>query len=133
MAAVITQLVLAATVGTVTPAATAEEPVDPPGAAIFGDSILVNTERDVVPAVGMDRPVDFVKAQGGSSIDYHAWRVIREVEKPDGPDILLVFLGTAESNKGRYNLRSWREDIRRFMGKVEPHVTCVRWFDIQTV
>lgn len=99
-----------------------------PRVAFVGDSIGRDAQHYVRNQVGRTHQIAYYHAVAAGYIGYHLPRLRPVVEAPGGPDILLVELGTGDAFWD-HGPAQFERDVRRFLDKVLPHVTCVRWFD----
>lgn len=99
-----------------------------PTVAFVGDSIGRDAQYYVRNQVGRTHPIAYYHAVAAGYIGYHLPRLLPVVQAPDGPDILLVELGTGDAFWD-HSADKFERDVRRFLDAVLPHVTCVRWFD----
>lgn len=99
-----------------------------PRVAFVGDSIGRDAQVYVRNQVGRTHSIAYYHAVAAGYIGYHLPRLRPVIEAPGGPDILLVELGTGDAFWD-HTAERFERDVRRFLDKVLPHVTCVRWFD----
>ena len=110
-----------------------------PSVAFVGDSIGRDAGYYVRRQVQRTHPVAYYHSVAAGYIGYHLPRLRPVVEAPNGPDILLVELGTGDAFWD-HSPAKFEKDVRRFLDTVlnlapdgtplaPPDVTCVRWFD----
>lgn len=110
-----------------------------PSVAFVGDSIGRDAQSHIRSQVGRTHPISYYHAVAAGYIGYHLPRLLPVVRAGDGPDLLLVELGTGDAFWDHSSAR-FERDVRRFLDSVlnldpggaplgPPHVTCVRWFD----
>ena len=96
-----------------------------PSVAFVGDSIGRDAQYYVRNQVGRTHPIAYYHSVAAGYIGYHLPRLRPVVEAPGGPDILLVELGTGDAFWD-HSPAQFERDVRRFLDKVLPYVTCVR-------
>lgn len=110
-----------------------------PTVAFVGDSIGRDAQYYVRNQVGRTHGVAYYHAVAAGYIGYHLPRLLPVVRAANGPDILLVELGTGDAFWD-HSAHRFEGDVRRFLDAVlnlapngtprgAPLVTCVRWFD----
>lgn len=110
-----------------------------PTVAFVGDSIGRDAQYYVRNQVGRTHAVAYYHAVAAGYIGYHLPRLLPVVRAGNGPDILLVELGTGDAFWD-HSAHRFEGDVRRFLDAVlnlapdgtprgNPYVTCVRWFD----
>jgi hypothetical protein len=116
------------------------DPVEPPlrSVGVVGDSIVKQAETHIGAVLAAQgRPLAHLDLRNSTTIDDIRAATVAAVERPDGPEILVLVLGTAQahdiygSSESSAVGRKWETDLRGLLGAVTPHVACVRVFDIQ--
>jgi hypothetical protein len=103
-------------------------PQDAPSVGFVGDSVVLQAFREIGPALRRDREIAFHGAGLGYKIRDVLPAVRRTVRGVGGPDIFLVFIGTAQSEVDPPSV--WRRELRQLLDEVSPRVDCVRVFEI---
>ena len=110
-----------------------------PTVAFVGDSIGRDAEYYIRNEVERTHRISYYHAVAAGYIGYHLPRLMHVVTPADGPDIVLVELGTGDAFWD-HSAAQFEADVRRFLNRLlnldpagqrlgPPHVTCVRWFD----
>lgn len=99
-----------------------------PEVAFVGDSIGRDAEGHVRAQVERTHRISYYHAVAAGHIAYHLPRLLPVVKASDGPDIVLVELGTGDAFWDLSTAR-FEADVRRLLDRVLPYVTCIRWFD----
>ncbi|MEL7208141.1 MAG: GDSL-type esterase/lipase family protein, partial [Actinomycetota bacterium] len=97
---------------------------------IVSDSMGFDAGGAMFDAITRTHPVVYNNSIAGGRVDQHLDLALSAVQEPEGPDVLLVILGTAEAQWDP-TAAEFEADVRRFLDAVTPHVDCVRWFDTQ--
>jgi hypothetical protein len=110
------------------PAAAQESPADAPTYGHIGDSIPFQALFHFDKTVQRDREIVFSQVGLGYKIRTVLPAVRDAVRNGEMPDILVVFIGTSESESDPPSV--WRDELVRLMDLASPHVDCMRVFEI---
>lgn len=98
--------------------------------ALVGDSIGRDAEPQVRALVEPEHAFAHYEAVAAGSIPYHQPTLTNVVSAPDGPDIVILELGTGDAfyEAGEANFEA---HARSLLDAITPHVDCIRWLDIK--
>ena len=103
-------------------------PADAPTVGLVGDSILFEALFHFDKTVKRDRRIAFSATGLAYRIRTVLPAVRAEMRRADRPDIMVVFIGTSQS---QYEPPArWERELRRLMDAMSPRVSCIRVFDI---
>jgi hypothetical protein len=101
---------------------------------LVGDSMARDSRAQIVAAFrAQGRPFAHLDVKHGLSVD----DIRSAARATDGPEILLLVLGTAPANAGQSSFEStrvgpkWENDLRGLLRSVSGDVACIRVFDVQ--
>lgn len=99
-----------------------------PSVAVAGDSIADRSRIQVRHAVEPTHPIVWYETFNSATIKKLGPPLLREVSRPNGPDIVLVELGTGNAFWGT-SPTLFRQQVRELTAGLLRHATCVRWFE----
>lgn len=99
-----------------------------PSVAVAGDSVADRARVQVRRAVEPTHPIVWYETFNSATIKKLGPPLLDEVARPDGPDIVLVELGTGNAYWGT-SPTLFRRQVRELTAGLLRHVTCVRWFE----
>ncbi len=125
---VVALLVAGSLLGPAAPADGQRAPADAPTYGQIGDSIPFEALEHFDTTVMRDRRIVFTEVGLAYKIRTVLPAVRRAVRNRAMPDILVVFIGTSESQSDPPSV--WRDELVRLMDLASPHVDCLRVFEI---
>lgn len=99
-----------------------------PTVAVAGDSIADRSRIQIRRAVEPTHPIVWYETFNSATIRKIGPLLLDEVARLDGPDIVLVELGTGNAYWGTPPA-VFRQQVRELTAGLLRHVTCVRWFE----
>ena len=99
-----------------------------PSVAIAGDSIGDESRRAIRNAIQPEHRIAWYVTRDSATIGKVGPALLEEVARPDGPDIVLVELGTGNAYWGTSD-NEFRHQVHDLTAGLLAHATCVRWIE----